>query len=85
MKKILLALIASISFSSAIATTEVKDNSATEVQQALFLLNKVAKPSFLLQNSSTQNYQQCVQNCLAIYGTWDERGLQRCLTACGVQ
>ena len=83
MKKLLLALIASITFTSAIAQTNLVTSSNINGVVTTFELKKANVNTGIFSKSITP-YQQCVMNCLAIYGTWNDRGLDRCLAKCGV-
>lgn len=81
MKKLLLALTATLTITSAISQTNLE---STAITAPAFELTKADISSTLLARSLTP-YQICVMNCLAIYGTWNDRGLDRCLADCGVE
>ncbi len=81
MKKLLLTLIAALTMTTAIAQNDIEANT---IKAPAFELTKADFNSTLLARSLTP-YQICVMNCLAIYGTWNDRGLDRCLANCGVE
>lgn len=81
MKKIILAFIASISLTSAIAQSTSDTKITFGSINSTFELKKANVNTGIFANSLTP-YQQCVMSCLAIYGTWDDRGLDRCIAKC---
>ncbi|MFK8012709.1 MAG: hypothetical protein AB8B80_11745 [Marinicellaceae bacterium] len=81
MKKLLLALTASLTITSAIAQTTIDQSVA---KAPAFELKKADFNSTFLGQTLTPR-QICIRACLATYGTWNDRGLDRCLADCGVQ
>lgn len=82
MKKLLLALVISLSFTSAIAKQGLPiDLEITNIK----LLQSAPEKSSILAPSSNGGNHQCISECLIIFNqTWDEYALAICLADCGV-